>query len=609
MSTKQDNINHFQSTHTSTTNTTSLLSNRELKKKQAKQKHTITTNNKNISKILSDNLKKGKKLTAIDRTILDSKPDLVDKIKKNYTKRQQSLAKKKDKECEYIDEDEILLKYAKELAKVLYNCRENDKSVICYTGAGISTSANIRDYRGPNGVWTEINGRKNGSSGSTGSTGLSSQKLPDQDETNDIDESECSSKNSSLTQAKPTKAHMILKRLIDKNYINHILSQNCDGLHIRSGVPKEKLSEIHGNMYVERCANFDCTSEACFRIFDVTEKTNFRRHKTGRKCRSCGSQNSDQNSDLLDSIIHFGEISPEKQVYPYNWLAAYKTIYPWWDGKDSTWKTIIVKQNTKIIQKASKSKRKLGLILCLGTSLAVLKSYKHLWPKDFKNLVIVNLQYTPKDSFAKIKVHARCDEFLELVYKELHVLESCEWELPDLSEIERQNYYTPSDIPEYNLKEDQLLRLAEPIQNEELYSINTLSIYKPKRRHRNRAEANLTERNSEQPEKRTKIESSSPDTLGPDPDQNFQEIFTQLPLSPNPPFPDHTNAQSSTPSTSRSSTPLSHLSNTSKSEPLPYDQIPAKFLNIVQHIDGLEKPKIQPGWYGIGNKRKRGSQK
>lgn len=46
---------------------------------------------------------------------------------------------------------------------------------------------------------------------------------------------------------------MALLALMDNQYLKYIISQNVDGLHRKSGIPREKMAEVHGNTNIERC--------------------------------------------------------------------------------------------------------------------------------------------------------------------------------------------------------------------------------------------------------------------------------------------------------------------------------------------------------------------
>lgn len=59
--------------------------------------------------------------------------------------------------------------------------------------------------------------------------------------------------NISFSEALPTKCHMALKALLDSGHIKYIVSQNIDGLHLRSGIPRSNIAELHGNMFIDVC--------------------------------------------------------------------------------------------------------------------------------------------------------------------------------------------------------------------------------------------------------------------------------------------------------------------------------------------------------------------
>ncbi|XP_056303694.1 NAD-dependent protein deacetylase sirtuin-7 [Danio aesculapii] len=328
-----------------------------------KQRQTIKT----ISKILQ---KCESEWTQEDQSMLQSHQDTVQELSRRQNRRH--LLKRKQEEV--FDDAENLKTKVKQLAEAV----QLAKHLVIYTGAGISTAASIPDYRGPNGVWTQLQKGRSVSS-------------------------------SDLSQAEPTLTHMCIWMLHKMKMVQHVVSQNCDGLHLRSGLPRHALSELHGNMFIEVCDS--CSPPREFiRLFDVTERTALHRHGTGRLCPYC-------RAELRDTIVHFGERGTLEQ--PLNWKGA------------------------------AEAAQQADLILCLGSSLKVLKKYSCLWcmnrPANKRpKLYIVNLQWTPKDNLATLKIHGKCDAVMALLMEELAL-----------------------EVPVYSRLQDPIFSLAKPLSPQE----------------------------------------------------------------------------------------------------------------------------------------------
>ncbi len=157
---------------------------------------------------------------------------------------------------------------------------ESERLVI-FTGAGISTGSGLPDYRGPDGVWTRRD------------QGRPPPRSPPWD------------------QVKPNPNHYAIVELMEMGKLNYLISQNVDGLHAKSGIPFDILSELHGNLYFIKCLS--CNKKMLF------EEAGWDKNKWGpgyrtqrvRKdqptCPNCGGR-------IISSIVNFGDPLPYDEL-------------------------------------------------------------------------------------------------------------------------------------------------------------------------------------------------------------------------------------------------------------------------------------------------------
>lgn len=218
--------------------------------------------------------------------------------------------------------------------------------VVVFTGAGISTESGIPDFRSPGGLWTK----------------MAPIDFQDFVSSADVRAEAWRRKfeiDKTITQADPNKGHMAIAKLVDEGKVSHVITQNIDNLHQNSGIPGEKIIELHGNGTYAKC--LDCGER--HELFWVREM--FEASGRAPDCRSC-------SGIVKSATISFGQAMPEEEM-----------------------------------NRAHEATLGCDLFLAIGSSLQVYPAagFPILAKRNGATLVILNREPTELDQIADLVIH------------------------------------------------------------------------------------------------------------------------------------------------------------------------------------------------------------
>jgi mono-ADP-ribosyltransferase sirtuin 6 len=299
--------------------------------------------------------------------------------------------------------------YASNLQKLASLVRISAR-VVVLTGAGISTSAGLPDFRGPKGVWTvekKQQREKNRNKKASTSTMKSRKRKASVLTTQTTDKSsEVVSCSSDFATAKPTYTHRALTFLVQEKVVDFVVTQNVDGLHRRSGLSRNSHAVLHGCAFTENCER--CKTEH-FREYDVGGMSF---QKTGRSCEIC-------QGDLHDTLLDWDDPLPQFDL-----------------------------------ERAERHCQNADLVITLGTSLRIHPAAD--LPLMAKKMVIVNLQETPVNAKAELVIREHVDKVMADLMELLGYPKDWEekWDTYPPPKIERLWKWTPLPMPQSSKSED-----------------------------------------------------------------------------------------------------------------------------------------------------------
>ena len=160
---------------------------------------------------------------------------------------------------------------------------------VVFSGAGISTESGIPDFRSPGGVWTKMQP-------------IYFQDFVASEEMRKESWRRRFANTDGWNNAKPNRGHQVVAQLVERGKVAAVITQNVDNLHQISGVPDDKVIELHGNATYAKCLN------CALRIELNVIEHEFRTTGTVGPCVKCGGI-------LKSATISFGQAMPQEKMH------------------------------------------------------------------------------------------------------------------------------------------------------------------------------------------------------------------------------------------------------------------------------------------------------
>jgi len=218
---------------------------------------------------------------------------------------------------------------------------------VFFTGAGISTESGIPDFRSPGGIWTKM-------------APIDFDDFVRSPELRREAWRRRFAMEETFAAAKPNDGHKAIATLIANGKAGAVITQNIDNLHQDSGVPADRVIELHGNTRHAKCLDCGARHEL------APIRAHFEAHGEPPDCKECGGL-------LKTATISFGQAMPEVEM-----------------------------------ARAQDATLSCDLFVVLGSSLVVYPAagFPRVAKRNGARLVVVNREATEQDEIADLVIHA-----------------------------------------------------------------------------------------------------------------------------------------------------------------------------------------------------------